>query len=197
MTFKPTGKGSRGWWLKLIKKHGSDGGITYLATTGGTTYAVAKPAVDALIASRQVHMHPRGKRYVYELTTLGHRYLSEHLDEAGEFLGEAAEVIPDAEGPGVDPVRHMVPESAPAYTGAPEKPLRNPIGIVKRTAPPEDGTAPENVQAEPGVDEEKSQAIDKKLNRYNLKKELEQVVGEILYEKHPDEITAKELIDRL
>jgi hypothetical protein len=178
-----TGQVNKAWWIAHVKEYGSGGGISYLAEKAGTYYAKAKPAIDLLVNLKLIDMQKTGTTVKYVVTSLGHRYLNENRDEL-----EAADVVaePEAKSESMTPVAvaqipHSEVQPQPQPTGSS---LGG--GFPARSKPAEEPPVqrpdmPDAVLVEAPSDHQA----------------LKDALYLILYEKFADQVTAKELMDRL
>lgn len=198
--FTAAGKFSKAWWLKLIKEHGAEGGINNLAVHGDTNYPKAKPAIDELFGGRYIDLmlgtrrvlpgEPlQGKQVSYTLTTLGHRYLTEHSDE----LVEPERVI---KAP-AKPVRHMVPD----MEATPTRSQREAETSLCNTLIP-DAEAQAPIVPSPAPDPQPTMEPFVMVGQGGHAPPqwmggFKEVLAEILIERFADQVSAKDILERM
>lgn len=195
MTFTDKGKYSKHWWLMLVKQN--PGKVKYqIQEQAKVSFQELKEALDALVMQRLISMHEQGtsaKVYTYELTTLGVRYINEHPEEDDNDR-ETVPPIKSATVKEEPPTYHPVP-TAPKFSGPPEKKTAYPKAIATESSTPSlPETSPAPTPITPNTKKASTMAG---VLVTPLKTAAKKVLADILYEKFGDEITAKELIERL
>jgi hypothetical protein len=166
---------NKAWWIAHVKQYGDGGGIQYLAEKAGTYYAKAKPAIDLLVNLKLIDMQKAGTSVKYTVTTLGHRYLNENRDEL-----EDAEVVapPQDEPEPMQPVAVTHHQSSTAPVEKSRVPISYAFPSTQTNLP---APAAGGVLVQAPADQQT----------------LKDALYDIMYERFADQVTAKELLDRL
>lgn len=87
--YKPSGRGSRAWWLQAIKRHGGTAGVSQLFLLikddhdTNIAYDDMQNVIDDLESNSLIQRKKiaGNKKRLYGITSLGHRYLNERREE--------------------------------------------------------------------------------------------------------------------
>jgi hypothetical protein len=219
MNYAPQGKQSKAWWIKAIKDVGMEGAVrTTLIEEYDVNGQQVKEALDHLVLGGYIVVEGKGGRdgYRYKLTSLGNRYLNENQDE---LLPHRFEVFEPPEKPA--PKNTPVPK-APVYTGTPESKSTMGLNLTREKVsadataravadPPALSVKIEDTMAEPNenpttdmrayLDEvhqlRKKYGISDSSEAPVIKNIIERTTFEILFERYGDQITIKDILERL
>lgn len=189
MKYQPQGKRSMSWWLQTVKWFGQDSTKGIMRGGEVPTHQV-RQALDDLIGRKYVDASgPRGKGWKpkYHLTETGNRYLADNQDELN-----LTSPPPDRQPGAADHLTHGVPDMPgdEPLTRLPSLQDTRPTRPATTTIIPATDMAPKAVKPEPPI-------APKPAANGNFKEEFRKALTDILIEKYGDQITAKEVMERL
>jgi hypothetical protein len=168
------GPKSRYWWLRLIKQHGEEG-VGAIGEAASVSSPTARGALDELVAGGYVSQtggYGTGVRPKFYLSSFGHRHINEQQvpeDAVRTGTVHTVEHIPDAP-------MFEIPRAEPELATVPE-PEEQPDIAPEPVQPTQPSRSTHQGSPDVGA--------------------FRQVLSEILVERFADQVTAKDVLERL